>query len=81
MSAIRTELEKFIDTGIKLAARGDTMGAESAFGKALELDPNEPSAHFNLGLLLSYAGRSEEADREYREAIRCDPSDAECCIN
>jgi Flp pilus assembly protein TadD len=41
--------------------------------RAIRLDPGYADAHYNLGNVLSDAGRNEEALAEYREAIRLRP--------
>jgi DNA-binding winged helix-turn-helix (wHTH) protein/TolB-like protein/Tfp pilus assembly protein PilF len=51
----------------------DWDGAERAFRRAIELDPNLAGAHLRLAHLLSNTGRHEEAMREAREALRIDP--------
>jgi superkiller protein 3 len=48
--------------------------AEMAYREAIQINPNDPSAHFNLASMLSNQEENpEEVEREYREAIRLDP--------
>ncbi len=47
--------------------------AETAARHALELAPLLADGHASLGLVLDLAGRSEEAEREYRLALARDP--------
>jgi len=47
--------------------------AEGEFHKALDLSPNNATAHHWFGMFLASRGRFEEARRELREAQRRDP--------
>jgi tetratricopeptide (TPR) repeat protein len=40
---------------------------------AMALRPEVPSAHYCLGTVLSYAGRPDESNAEFREVIRLEP--------
>ncbi len=44
--------------------------------QALELDPEEPSAHMTLGLLLGFRGEDEAAAASARRALELAPGDA-----
>lgn len=50
--------------------------AESAYQKAKELDPVDPSIRFNLGLLLQQTGRLDAAAEEYFALLEIDPEHA-----
>jgi len=39
----------------------------------VQLNPDWPEAHSNLGMVLQQAGRKEEAMDQYREALRLQP--------
>ena len=41
--------------------------------RAVELDPFSPSAYTELGQVLSFAGRTEEAQELYEKALQLDP--------
>jgi serine/threonine protein kinase/Tfp pilus assembly protein PilF len=47
--------------------------AEREFRHALELDPNNGTAHQWYGLFLSYLGRQDEAHAQFRRALELDP--------
>ncbi len=51
----------------------DFVAAEHEFKRALELDPNDASAHESYGVLLSLLGRHEEALSESRQAAEINP--------
>jgi tetratricopeptide (TPR) repeat protein len=44
-----------------------------AYRKGIEIDPEDPAAHFNLGELYYDLEELEEAEEECREAVRLDP--------
>ena len=50
--------------------------AVAAYKQAIDLDPEYPDAHLNLGLTYADHGRLEEAVAELQTAIELDPSDA-----
>jgi tetratricopeptide (TPR) repeat protein len=55
-------------------------GSEKAwqhFQAALEIDPDEPLVHYNIGTTLMEMGRLEEALAQHREAVRLAPGYAE----
>ena len=41
------------------------------------MDPKNPSAHYNLGLLLAETGRYKLAEEEFRKYIELEPNEAE----
>ena len=47
--------------------------ARSAFQKVVSLTPEDPEAHYNLGVVLKNAGQPEEAVSSYRRAISLKP--------
>jgi TolB-like protein/Flp pilus assembly protein TadD len=51
----------------------DFPGAERAFRKALELDPNSSDVHYRFSTLLAALGRFDEAIAECRRAYELDP--------
>jgi Flp pilus assembly protein TadD len=44
--------------------------AASAFGRAVELAPDDPTLRTNMGIALEKLGRAEEAKRAFAEAQR-----------
>jgi Flp pilus assembly protein TadD len=53
----------------------------TVFRHAIDVDPNNSMAHYNLGVVLSEHGRDDEAIREFFEAVRADPGNAEAHNN
>jgi len=51
----------------------DFAAAEREFQRAIELNPNYPTAHQWYGEMLGYAGRFQESFAEYRRALEIDP--------
>jgi hypothetical protein len=64
------------DLGNLLALSGDRRGAEAAYERALELDPDRPGTRFNYGLLLAETGRKVAALGQLREVVDLDPGHA-----
>jgi tetratricopeptide (TPR) repeat protein len=66
-----------VNKGFDLLASHDAAGAETAFRKAIDLQPELELAHRGLGLALRARGQDEAALRELQVATRLDPSDAD----
>lgn len=56
--------------GAAMFAKGFYPLAMTHFSRAMELKPDNPESHFNVGLLLAMQGRMDEAITQYREAVR-----------
>ncbi len=59
--------------GFKAAYEWDWAGAEAEFQRAIQLNPNDASAHFFYSDLLISVGRSREARAEIERALELDP--------
>jgi tetratricopeptide (TPR) repeat protein len=55
----------------------DLINAEEIFRRILEIEPENDRAHKKLGDCLHDLGRYNEAEREFKEAIRIKPDDVE----
>ena len=53
--------------------KGDTGQAVDLYRRAVEANPKDAGAHFNLGLLLQRLGKTEESVKEINAAIKLDP--------
>ena len=62
-----------VNLGAMRLADGDIDGAEVAFREAIEVDPENATAHGNLGYVLALTERHEEALEESERAIALDP--------
>ncbi len=72
--------DEWYDAALDLEAVS-TEGAEAAYRRALDADPNHPDAHLNLGRLLHEGGDLEAAERHYRAAVAADPGSARARYN
>ncbi len=59
----------------------DIPTAQRLYERVLRIDPNDPTAAFNLGNLLRDNGQKVEAEAAYRAAIKADPRFAEAWYN
>lgn len=55
--------------------------AETAYERALELDPGHVDAHVNLGRLLHERRATDAAEKHYRRALELDPDHAVAAFN
>ena len=67
--------------GLDCLDRGQLEPAESAFRRALELDPRHAKAGIGLGVVLQRSGRQAEAERCYRDALSRDDKLAQGWFN
>jgi Tfp pilus assembly protein PilF len=65
-----------MSSGLDKLGRGDAKGAEQQFRQAIDIQPEIPDAHRNLGLALFAQGRGVEALREMKIAEQLNPADA-----
>jgi Flp pilus assembly protein TadD len=67
--------EKQVKFGIEVAQQGMWGEALFRFEKAVEIDPQNPSALNNLGVALEQMGRFDEARESYERALELKPDD------
>ena len=59
--------------GLKALEEGRYEAAAQAFTKAVEADPADYSAHFNLALAYSFLNRDQQGIAEYRKTLELKP--------
>lgn len=63
----------WVGMGVVQAVSKEFAKAESAFRRAIEMDPKNPQAWYNLGYLMVETGKAGEARVCFRQALRFDP--------
>jgi Flp pilus assembly protein TadD len=71
----------FLRAGLANEHTGDHKGAERAYRRGLELDPQDAELHNALGWTLFQDGRTEEAVAEYNRSLTLNPSQAKAHNN
>ena len=74
--AIEPQPAIYNDLGFVLERQGLPEEAAEMYRKAIKLDPESASAHYNLGSSLARSGKFAEAERHLRAAIAADPKNA-----
>ena len=64
--------EALVQTGIQELQAGNDSEARATFEEALELDPDNAYAHYNLGLIAQNAGDDARAIKQYDAALKAD---------
>ena len=62
-----------IGAGMELLRQGNTSAAEQLFAQAVAREPNNPVAHYDLGVVLQAVGDTRDAMRQYRLALAKNP--------
>jgi len=65
-----------IRLGNLLFRLGEVKDAKQLYQQSIMMDSNNPSAYFNMAIILTREGKIEEALRNARAALRCQPGDA-----
>ena len=66
-----------VDLGVGYLRQGDLQSAQSKLEKAVELDPDNITAHRALGLVYEALGDSKGAEKHYRKAVSLASNDPE----
>lgn len=74
-------LQQAFDLAVSRHNAGDLAEAENLYRQILAIDPDQPKAHFNLGLVLKGLGRPTDAAESYRAALALDPEYSEALSN
>jgi tetratricopeptide (TPR) repeat protein len=70
----QSKIKKVIEEGDLLLEQDDLSGAEAAYNRALEIDPNNPGAIYSLGCIASNRGQFADAERYARRVLQINPS-------
>jgi type IV pilus assembly protein PilF len=70
-----------VQLGVEYLRQGDLEQALKKLERAIQEDPDLPSAHNALALLKQRLGQSKEAEKHFQRAIRLDPSNSEAQNN
>lgn len=62
-----------LNEALQLHAKGDLDGAEDAYLRVIQLDPQNKFAYYNLGLISQTRGDPVAAESNYGTAITIDP--------
>ena len=75
------EFYRLFDSALDLGAKGQYDAAIAEWGKAMEISPDDPKAHNNLGVALVRKGDLDAAMAQFRKAIAIRPEYAEAHYN
>jgi tetratricopeptide (TPR) repeat protein len=64
------DIQRIFRKGLELQQKGDLEGAIDAYRQLLQIRPDVPPAHANLGVVLARLGRYQEAISHYRDALK-----------
>jgi Flp pilus assembly protein TadD len=60
---------KLNQQGVDLLARADHAGARAAFEEALQIKPDDPTTHYNLGITAQATGDLAAAEQHFRQSL------------
>ena len=81
IDAPATEFYRVFNDSIELMQKGKFEDAIPQWRKAVEMNPDDSRAHFNLAHSLNERGQIDEAIVEYRKAIDLEPENASLYAN
>ncbi len=74
-------IEVLINQSVAYSNMQENDRAEQCLRRALETEPENAAANFNLGLLLAEEGKTDEAEKALRRAIKSNPRSAAANYN
>ena len=77
IEAPATDFYRLFDVAVQLADKKKFDEAISAWKNALELAPDDPRGHNNLGIALFEVGKFDDAIAEYRKSIQLNPNSSQ----
>lgn len=63
----------YLEKGQKAGGRAALEDAYAMFGRAAQIDPKSPQAHYNAGVAAQALGRNDEAKKHFQRALELDP--------
>jgi Flp pilus assembly protein TadD len=81
LDAPATDFYRQVDRASALSRKGNLPEALTEWQKAVQLDPEDPKAHFNLAISLEQTGKTTEAIDEYRKSIDLNPQNDSAYTN
>ncbi|MDP8939710.1 MAG: tetratricopeptide repeat protein [Actinomycetota bacterium] len=69
----RDEVRHLYTLGEVRLAQEDEAGAEAAYRAVITIDPEDPNAHLELGLIHERRGDATEAEEHFIESLKSDP--------
>ncbi len=70
----RDEIRHLVTLGEARLALGNDAGSAEAYEAVLSLDPENPEAHLELGIINERRGRMERAEEHFVESLKADPA-------
>ncbi len=70
----RDEIRHLLTLGEARLALEDEAGATEAYGAILALDPENPEAHLELGIIHERGGEMDRAEEHFVESLKADPA-------
>lgn len=80
LSACETRHDWHVRAGNAAAGRGDFVAAQTAFSRALELQPDDAHVHALLGNVWAAQGKADEAHKAWAKAVELDPNQREARV-
>ncbi len=81
IDAPATEFFRVFDRAVDLTKKHEDEAAVAEWKKAVELNPEEAKAHFNLALILDKQGQLDEAIKHYRTTVSLEPDNVPAYTN
>lgn len=71
---LKVQSSQFADLGLKLQAESKYDEAIAQYVKAIEISPEDPKLHYNIGTAFQAKEDFEHAERAYKKALELDPA-------
>jgi len=81
LNAPATDFYRLVDVASNLSNKGKYTEAAEEWRKAVEQDPEDSKAHYNLALSLDRLGKTNEALQEYQRSLDINPQNDSAYMN